>query len=188
MRSSRFHRPVTPSALAGEEGGFALILALFALVILTVLGITAVTISNVDLKIAHNVRRHEQVFYGAQAGLDRARWAAAELTPDDIQSMMTAFTLGQSVEWMDMGEGDPVETGGLALASYALSASYRQCASNVAGYSIQEDGDFDAVFIDWVSEAQNMDPAAGRMLSPASATTGAMVRMVDREMCGGAMF
>jgi len=171
---------------AGERG-FALILAMFALVILTVLGVTAVTVSNIDLKIAHNVRRGRQVFYGAQAGLDRARVESSKLTITDLQTLMAGFTTGDYVEWLDYGEGDAVETGGYPLASYKIKAGYRQCASNVAGYSMEEDGDFDAVFVDWVADAANLD-ASNNELSPARASSGGYVRWVERELCGGAMF
>ncbi|MCK6526146.1 pilus assembly PilX N-terminal domain-containing protein [Myxococcota bacterium] len=171
----------------GDEAGFALILALFALVILTVLGVTAVTVSNVDLKIAHNVRRSRQVFFGAQAGLDRARIESSQMTEADMQTLMAGFSTGDYVQWLDVGEGDPVETGGYSLASYELRVGYRQCASNVAGYSVEEDGDFDAVFMDWVAEATHVD-GVGNQVSPARARSGGYVRWVGRELCGGAMY
>jgi hypothetical protein len=53
-----------------QERGFALILALMALVLLTTLGLTLAATTTTELKIATNYRWNQQAYYNAQAGLE----------------------------------------------------------------------------------------------------------------------
>lgn len=56
-------------ARRGQQG-FALILALMALVLLTTLGLTLAASTSTELKIATNYRWNQQAYYNAQAGLE----------------------------------------------------------------------------------------------------------------------
>ena len=56
----------------GEEG-FALVLSLVMLTALTILGVSAVTTSSIDLKITRNLRLLEQARYASMAGGEHAR-------------------------------------------------------------------------------------------------------------------
>jgi hypothetical protein len=59
---TRFRRP--------EESGFALILALLALMVLTFLGLTLATTTSTELQIATNYRWGQQAHYNAEAGIE----------------------------------------------------------------------------------------------------------------------
>jgi hypothetical protein len=52
------------------EGGFALILAILALMLLTFLGLTLAATTSTELQIATNYRWSQQALYNAQAGLE----------------------------------------------------------------------------------------------------------------------
>lgn len=52
------------------EAGFALILAILALVLLTFLGLTLATTTSTELQIAANYKWSEQAFYNAEAGIE----------------------------------------------------------------------------------------------------------------------
>jgi hypothetical protein len=55
---------------ARPEAGFALILALLALVLLTFLGLTLATTTSSELQIASNYRWSQQALYNAEAGIE----------------------------------------------------------------------------------------------------------------------
>jgi hypothetical protein len=58
---------------AESEAGFALILALLALMLLTFLGLTLATSTSTELKIATNYRWQQQALYNAEAGVEAAK-------------------------------------------------------------------------------------------------------------------
>jgi hypothetical protein len=55
------------------EGGFALILAILSLMLLTFLGLTLATTTSTELQIATNYRWSQMALYNAEAGLETAR-------------------------------------------------------------------------------------------------------------------
>jgi hypothetical protein len=57
----------------GTEGGFALLLALLALMLLTFLGLTLATTTSTELQIATNYRWSRQAVYNAEAGLEAGK-------------------------------------------------------------------------------------------------------------------
>jgi hypothetical protein len=61
------------SGLDAGRRGFALILVMVGLVTLTILGVTAISASQLDMKITQNMRHHKAVQYGAIAGQEHAR-------------------------------------------------------------------------------------------------------------------
>lgn len=56
-----------------EQAGFALILAILALLLLTFLGLTLATTTSTELQIANNYRWSQQARYNAEAGLEAAK-------------------------------------------------------------------------------------------------------------------
>ena len=55
------------------EAGFALVLALLSLLLLTFLGLTLATTTSTELQIANNYRWSEQARYNAESGLELAK-------------------------------------------------------------------------------------------------------------------
>ncbi len=64
---------------AGEPG-FALILAILSLMLLTFLGLTLATTTSTELQIATNYRWSQQALYNAEAGLEAARIALSRVS------------------------------------------------------------------------------------------------------------
>jgi hypothetical protein len=56
-----------------SEGGFALVLAILSLMLLTFLGLTLAVSSSTELQIATNYRWSRQAYYNAEAGLEAAK-------------------------------------------------------------------------------------------------------------------
>jgi hypothetical protein len=64
------NRPFPPQ---GEQSGFALILTIMALLLLTFLGLTLAATTTTELQIATNYRWSQQAYYNAEAGLAVAK-------------------------------------------------------------------------------------------------------------------
>jgi len=60
-----------------SEQGFALVLAMLALMLMTFLGLTLATTTSTEMQIAANYRWGQQAYYNAEAGLEVARVALA---------------------------------------------------------------------------------------------------------------
>ena len=63
-----------------HEGGFALILAILALMLLTFLGLTLATSTSTELRIATNYRWNTQALYNAEAGIEAGKRALQNLS------------------------------------------------------------------------------------------------------------
>lgn len=87
---------------AGSEDGSALILALLALMFLSVSGLALVSIGMTELSLGTNWRGYSQAFYAAEAGLEsgvvslRALLAQTSIPTDSQLSAITAPTLTTS--------------------------------------------------------------------------------------------
>jgi hypothetical protein len=68
-------RAMENQSLEGRSGerGFALVLAILSLMLLTFLGLTMATTTSTELQIATNYRWSQQALYNAEAGLEAAR-------------------------------------------------------------------------------------------------------------------
>jgi len=67
--------------VAAGDRGFALIVALFALMLLTFLGLTLAATTSTELQIASNYRWAQQAAYNAEAGLEVAKITLRDVTP-----------------------------------------------------------------------------------------------------------
>jgi type IV pilus assembly PilX-like protein len=69
MRDTRVPTVVVPR----EDSGFALVLAIMALMLLTFLGLTLATTTSTELQIATNYRWSQQALYNAEAGIEATK-------------------------------------------------------------------------------------------------------------------
>ena len=72
------------------ERGFALVLAILSLMLLTFLGLTLATTTSTELQIATNYRWSQQALYNAEAGIEAARLVLAR-----------AATVNIATKWQD---------------------------------------------------------------------------------------
>jgi len=70
-----------------REAGFALVLAIMALMLLTFLGLTLAATTSTELQIATNYRWSQQALYNAEAGIE-----AGKLTLEGLTSATTGWT------------------------------------------------------------------------------------------------
>jgi len=113
--------PCTVQRRLRSQSGFALIVALLTLLLLTFLGLTLATTTSTELQIAANYRWGQQAFYNAEAGLEIAKRYLREQTawtvflplarPTPISGKPTPWTAaGRDFENFDCDDGGTGET------------------------------------------------------------------------------
>lgn len=106
-----------------NEDGFVLIVALFVLILLTIIGISATNTSTIDLQISQNDKAYKIAFYHADGGI----YPAAKL-------------ISQTVE-----DGSVITGGDLGNISY-LSGDTSIFFNQVMGYDTYDGGTLDMQF------------------------------------------
>ncbi|HEY6509708.1 MAG TPA: pilus assembly PilX N-terminal domain-containing protein, partial [Vicinamibacterales bacterium] len=96
-------------ARRSSERGFALILAILALMLLTFLGLTLATTTSTELQIATNYRWSQQALYNAEAGLEAARIVLSAVA-DPITGWTARLPLPRPGTWP---QGPPAPPGPL---------------------------------------------------------------------------
>ena len=171
-----------------RRSGYALVLAMLALVALTLLGLAALSIADVDLTITHNIRRYHQAFNAANAGLDQAREVNRDvaLNPQSIADLNAAAASG-SCETIIDGTTTPastaLETGGWPAAQYTVVRCYAECGGVPLGYEMAEGinhggggGQTNNIYLDIQSTGADED--TNRTRSPATATTAGFLKLL----------
>ena len=87
-----------------NEDGFVLITSMLILLVLTILGIAAITNTDIELQIAANDRRHKETFYAAEAGavLGSERVQQNVFCPDGFAQTGTTTLDGNTVTIADL--------------------------------------------------------------------------------------
>ncbi len=73
------YEPKPDRTRATRESGFALVLAILSLLLLTFLGLTLAVTTSTELQIATNYRWSQQALYNAEAGLEAAKFVLSEV-------------------------------------------------------------------------------------------------------------
>jgi hypothetical protein len=109
---------------SGREGGFALIVALLALMLLTFLGLTLSATTSTELQISNNYRWSQQALYNAEAGLEVARVVLQRTGDGQLVLPET-----RSVTW----DPSAVNTPTLPVARFAASRNFEGSACDNFG-------------------------------------------------------
>lgn len=105
MTSSRQSR-VGPRA---GERGFALVLAILSLMLLTFLGLTLATTTSTELQIATNYRWSQQALYNAEAGLESARVILSNVA-DLTTEWQVQLPTGRTALWAEGAAPPPLDS------------------------------------------------------------------------------
>jgi len=168
-----------------RTGGYALVLAMLALTALTLLGLAALSIADVDLTITHNIRRYHQAFNAANAGLDHAREVNHGIASNPMQTatLNAAAAAGECTTIVGPGTISPtaMETGGWPTALYTVDRCYAECGGIPLGYEMTQGinhggggGQMRNVYLDIQSTATDED--ANRTRSAATAITAGFLK------------
>lgn len=119
--------------------GYAMLVALILIAIITIIGATSLSIAGVDQRVAAYTRRHVAVNDAADAGTQHARYNLMFDTPDnegwDTGAPITWVEEAESETWF---EGEAME---VPLGTYDVTASFAKCGSPPRGYSTEEGAD-----------------------------------------------
>lgn len=136
---------MTPLHIQGRgQRGYALILVMVALIALTLLGVTAISVAQLDLKITNNLRHHRQVAYGALTGLDHGRDLFTDNLVDPSADIETAADQpGDCIAgWISntapLAVDTPMllEVNGYPLATYTVDFCVASCGNPPTGYGL----------------------------------------------------
>ena len=84
MREVSADDVTTGRVQGGTESGFALILAILALMLLTFLGLTLATSTSQELQIASNHRWNQQALYNAEAGIEVGKAILRDVSWEEV--------------------------------------------------------------------------------------------------------
>ncbi|HXB57257.1 MAG TPA: pilus assembly PilX N-terminal domain-containing protein [Vicinamibacteria bacterium] len=94
----------------GGEAGFALVLAILALMLLTFLGLTLATTSSTELQIATNFRWSQQALVNAEAGLEAGKLILSNVA-NPVTNWSTVLPANRAGTWASGLAPTPVEVG-----------------------------------------------------------------------------
>lgn len=122
---------------AGEsESGFALILAILSLMLLTTLGLAMATITSTELQIATNYRWSQQALYNAEAGVEVGKIILRSVQPDWSAVLPGA----RGVTWSGTTAPSPNIAGGGATAVYSRADSWGNPSRNFESWNCDNKG------------------------------------------------
>jgi len=160
-----------------RQSGFALILAMLALLLLTFLGLTLATTTSTELQIATNYRWSEQALYNAEAGL-----AAGRVILRGVNNWDTVLPSIRTGTWSGGTTPSPNAAGGGASAQHSRADSWGNPSRNFESWQCDQYGNgvgYGAVLDDGSTAApyQYKTTVFGRTL------TGAFTIWVRRPPC-----
>jgi Tfp pilus assembly protein PilX len=103
-----------PPAHEQRESGFALVLAIMALLLLTFLGLTLATTTSTELQIATNYRWSQQAQANAEAGIEAAKIILRDVSRTSGNNLLTVLPPDRTtaVTWKLTGASPAPPTGG----------------------------------------------------------------------------
>jgi type II secretory pathway pseudopilin PulG len=163
--------------------GYAMLVALVLIALLTVIGSTSLTIAGVDNRVATFNRRHMLVLNTADAGTQHARYQLQTITPVD-EGYDAADTGGMFVPEIDAetlyeGASFPMNQG-----IYEVDAVFQKCGNPPPGYSTEDSTvGYRSDYWDMHSTATFTDSTMSSTMNPARAEVVVTLRKVMRDSC-----
>jgi len=127
-------RDVRNGHAAAGESGFALILAILALLLLTTLGLALATTTSTELQIATNYRWGQQALYNAEAGVEVGKIILRSVQPDWTAVVPSA----RPTTWS--GTTSPSTAGGGATAPYSRADVWGNASRNYESWNCDQKG------------------------------------------------
>ena len=159
MRESR-------AAHAPGQEGFALVLAILSLMLLTMLGLALATTTSTELQIATNYRWSQQALYNAEAGVEFGKWALRTVQPD----FSAILPDPRGTNWD--GKTTPSIAGGGATPKFSRADAWGNPTRNFESWNCDQKGNgmgYGAVLDDGTASApyQYVSTAIGQNLNGA---------------------
>jgi len=174
------YRSSSSSALSGRRG-YAMLVALVLIALITIIGATSLSVAGVDQRVATHNLRHMMVMNAADAGTEHARFSLQSDNPvnegwDTASS--TPFVDKPGADTMFEGISFPMTQG-----VYEVDAIYQKCSNPPPGYSTELGRQaYRSDFWDMHSSAVFDDPTYTEM-NPTRAEVVATLRKVVHGPC-----
>jgi hypothetical protein len=107
-----------------NEKGSVMVLALILLVLLTLLGIAALTSSSIDTQIAGNELRHKRAFCAAESATAYVTWSPDLYGPDNITAGTPHYFPNNTVPYVGITSGLPTALSMNATQSFNGEVEY----------------------------------------------------------------
>ncbi len=163
--------------------GYAMLVALVLIAIITIIGGTSLSIAGVDQRVANYTRRHAAVVDAADAGGTHARMQLMFALPDDEGWDPDApQVFVEEADGATYFEGDATM---MPLGSYQVAASFAKCGTPPKGYSTEE-GNTGWRSDYWAMEANSWfesTTTGGEQTNPSEARVTTMLRKVMQGSC-----
>jgi Tfp pilus assembly protein PilX len=137
-----------------SQQGAALIIAVMILLILTVLGIYAVTTSTLETKIAGNERFLKDAFYAADGGIDCSRMVIALFLTQESPTLPSRTSVSNETAFRDEIVG--IATGGTPFVDTYNGTSDTRVRINVDRIKSEEPPGYSGEFGGAVAEKQTL--------------------------------
>lgn len=165
-----------------NERGYAMLVALILIAIITIIGATSLSIAGVDQRVANYTRRHAAITDAADAGGEHARMQLMFEVPANEGWDTAEQVFVEEADAQSWFEGDVVS---MPLGNYEVAASFAKCGQPPPGYSTEEgQASFRADYWEMDSHSwfESMD-SSGAQSNPSEARVATMVRKVMRGTC-----
>lgn len=164
-----------------DRRGYAMLVALILIAIITIIGGTSLSIAGVDQRVANYTRRHAAVVNAADAGGEHARMQLMYSLPED-EGWDTAQVFVDEVDGQAYFEGDVTA---MPLGNYEVTATFAKCGLPPKGYSTEEGNH------GWRSDYWEMEThswfetvsSGGAQSNPSEARVATMLRKVMQGSC-----
>jgi len=167
--------------IAGRRG-YAMLVALILIAIITIIGATSLSIAGVDQRVANYTRRHAAITNAADAGGEHARMQMMFELPENEGWDTAGQLFVEESDAQSYFEGDVVS---MPLGNYDVTAEFAKCGQPPPGYSTEEGNTaFRADY--WEMEAhswfESMESGGGQS-NPSEARITSVIRKVMRGSC-----
>jgi Tfp pilus assembly protein PilX len=180
-------RAVPPIRSTAGQHGYALVLVMVALITLTIMGVSQITATQLDMAITQNFRHHKQLQYGAITAADHGRelietgsfdpedtWGAAMELPGHCITGWISNTSSNAV-----ATPDDLVANTMTLSSYETDFCAGICVTNPpAGWGLGQDNPYAAFTIDFLGTGSMINATA-------DAQAGSMLFTVGKMSCDG---
>jgi len=146
QKYNSFHNPQLPLV---RQQGFVLILVLVLLATLTLIGVSSMNSSNMELKATANARQHHVAFNAVQSLIEYTVSGQTAVTVD-------FQTVPSTTQTVTLSSGDATALGASALTA---DVAYAGCAASV-GSSLEEGKGFSSNFFNVIATGANASGAS----------------------------
>ena len=163
--------------------GYAMLVALILIAIITIIGATSLSIAGVDQRVANYTRRHAAITDAADAGGENAREELMFNLPEnegwDTASPQVFVEETDAQTWF---EGDVTA---MPLGQYDVTASFAKCGEPPKGYSTEQGNQsFRSDYWEMASHSWfESSTSGGSQVNPSEARVNTMLRKVMHGSC-----